>query len=1605
MGRIIEFLWSISPLVLIPLLIFTRSKNKKLEGFIHQLLVEKRITLTEFTNKLTEKNQVGAVNRPYYPLPAVNNTQPRADYGSFIGPPLPPEILQKRREIALAEEAKRNAVPDAVRDVTGKITEVKPAETIQPVAEVSAESTPAETVQPIAEAVAGSKPAEIVQPIAEVSAESKPAETVQPIAEVVAENKPAETIQPVAEVSAESTPAETVQPIAEVSAESTPAHTIRQQSTGAGTFGDFIGPPLPPEFIAARRFASNIARQNGGYYQGRQPQTSAPDAARPVQHKPKHSVNPASAMLIIGSALVIIAGMIFSTAKWNDMSNWQRTGVIAVMAAFFFGVSAVAHKKLKLENTGMAFYMLGSVFTSITFVTVGYFGLLGEWLSVSGGGFWLLYSLAALLVTLFSAGAVKLYKKGAFVHAVLYGGLCSFTLMSIQVFGDSPDMWALVLNIIAAVPLFLLYKQKLRFGSEMYDPHMKLFTGVLTVIYAVAALPFMATNINGGWTVPCFLTMLVWIIQSAVYGVLLESRSLKNLHPILVTVSIIELALSVPELVNADRLLLFGCCAFGFGAVYRYAKPIRSSLSDAIFPIVLFCSLFTANRNAIKGGQLLAVMCLLTALCLIHSVSKSKSATSRAFTVFLPISVLISDFGLGVFLDRSTGLDVNVIYGIVAGAIFAEAVIFTLAKPIRNLLSDAICPIALLVLYSLSASSWINKTDALMVFAIGAMLMLSVLIHACEDPEKRMVRPYAYLLPFAAAIFGQGTAALVNSRFENVSEIYLVLTVGGVIFAGALAMRFIPRLRSRFSDWMNITALLLTSLAANLCADDIPGNWIMTGITAAFTLMIGLQVFDKSAEKRPAIFTGLMPLASIWLAYDISAAAVKTMAPESYNLQIMQVSLIFTLTVFAAAFVYMNVQRMRSVVSAVAFPFALMCCGIYIGNEGGRAFMLAAVSFLLMAVLMLIQNNEKGVVYDALRVFMWVPFCELSWVLASAIKCSAEVPQDSVYYLCFGLFLAAFGLAFRYSGAIGANIRTIVSDVAFTVVTCFGAAAAYTEKPLYGLFVSIAAAGLVLANLTEKKPAHRWFVLISRWQFPCVLTLMAVSASSAVREAAAHTNILYETEGTLVPNLTFILLMFVMSVCFIRIRKVRTIFSDFAIPAALFTGIISEMDGGRVDLVIASVIGMLVLCGMLLMYALEKEGELHQTVHRILAPVALIMTVSRLTDLIRLAELSEGLDKIIAFLSGAVIAAAAAAAFICLANKQKDKRFTQSQYIWIVAAGLMLVPAGVECAPSTAAFVLQITVVAVGAAVYLLCGRQKCNIAAILPAFAMITAVSGLSSQMAHITGSTSGDINDFTATAAVAAAEFIIFCGISRLTNRNTLVSVKSGERITIDFAALAMIAPPMMTRYAGIGTLGEKWSRFIAVLELGVFFLNLIRKDHEKKTNLTVLTFAAAAGCSLIWLRPFLLTDDKMLSAKINIMPLLLFSVLIKIIWKNNRKLAGDLSFVVQLAAFGALLFDALTNQSLANTIIVLCVTLAIMLVSFAVRSRRWFAISSASFLGLTIYITRGFVGRIEWWAYLLTAGLILIIVASTNEYMKSRGRTLKDFGRHFMSRWKKS
>ena len=194
-----------------------------------------------------------------------------------------------------------------------------------------------------------------------------------------------------------------------------------------------------------------------------------------------------------------------------------------------------------------------------------------------------------------------------------------------------------------------------------------------------------------------------------------------------------------------------------------------------------------------------------------------------------------------------------------------------------------------------------------------------------------------------------------------------------------------------------------------------------------------------------------------------------------------------------------------------------------------------------------------------------------------------------------------------------------------------------------------------------------------------------------------------------------------------------------------------------------------------------------------------------------------------------------------------------------------------------------------------------------------------------------------------------------------------------------------------------------FVALLELAAFAGNCMRKESDYTANRTALTLAAGfAGAALI-VRPFMRFDDaSAMTTKVMLLIIVLFGKAVKKIWEDDEKVASEFSQAVYMAAFLLLIMDGLMNQSLTNSLIVLCTSLVLLIFSFVKKTRRWFLVSAAALLGLTLYITGDFLSAVAWWAYLLLAGVLLITVAAVTEYMRQRAAKNPNEERFFVD-WK--
>ena len=199
------------------------------------------------------------------------------------------------------------------------------------------------------------------------------------------------------------------------------------------------------------------------------------------------------------------------------------------------------------------------------------------------------------------------------------------------------------------------------------------------------------------------------------------------------------------------------------------------------------------------------------------------------------------------------------------------------------------------------------------------------------------------------------------------------------------------------------------------------------------------------------------------------------------------------------------------------------------------------------------------------------------------------------------------------------------------------------------------------------------------------------------------------------------------------------------------------------------------------------------------------------------------------------------------------------------------------------------------------------------------------------------------------------------------------------------------------------ENVAAFAVLSILAAFAANLARKDHEDNAN----RVAATLGCGLFTLalifRPFLTVSEVMFSRKITLAIICVFGFVFSKIWAKYPKLAENFSSAVYGTAFVSLITDALANQNLFNTLVVLGTSALILLYSFISKKKRWFAVSSVSLLGLTVYTFRDFFTMIDWWVYLLIVGFILIAVSAANEYFVRKGREFKEKAGRFFEDWK--
>ncbi|KAA9023807.1 SCO7613 C-terminal domain-containing membrane protein [Niallia endozanthoxylica] len=193
--------------------------------------------------------------------------------------------------------------------------------------------------------------------------------------------------------------------------------------------------------------------------------------------------------LILGVILLFIGGLVFGTSKWSSLNNLFKVLLVSMVSGVFFVSSYVADRYLHIQKTAFAFMTLGSLFLPISILSIGFFGLLGSWLSFYGGGKYLFGFIGSSICLMLYIYLAAQYKHRLFIWfsyltaTISVGFLLSMTYLP-------RDFFYLGIMLYNALLLFGYYKWKTNKRLELFTKELPLYAQLNLIVSTLLMLFF-----------------------------------------------------------------------------------------------------------------------------------------------------------------------------------------------------------------------------------------------------------------------------------------------------------------------------------------------------------------------------------------------------------------------------------------------------------------------------------------------------------------------------------------------------------------------------------------------------------------------------------------------------------------------------------------------------------------------------------------------------------------------------------------------------------------------------------------------------------------------------------------------------------------------------------------------------------------------------------------------------------------------------------------------------------------------------------------------------------------------------------------------------------
>jgi hypothetical protein len=253
----------------------------------------------------------------------------------------------------------------------------------------------------------------------------------------------------------------------------------------------------------------------------------------------------------------------------------------------------------------------------------------------------------------------------------------------------------------------------------------------------------------------------------------------------------------------------------------------------------------------------------------------------------------------------------------------------------------------------------------------------------------------------------------------------------------------------------------------------------------------------------------------------------------------------------------------------------------------------------------------------------------------------------------------------------------------------------------------------------------------------------------------------------------------------------------------------------------------------------------------------------------------------------------------------------------------------------------------------------------------------------------------DFTIPCIIWVGIFSVMLALGRFLHNKVFLQSVEENGLVIDWFTILSIVPVINVLIVGNSKL--RWS---ALLLIAIYLFGYYRRvdDEFNKPILTVISVLILAAW---WTQPLVKVNELYVTELRIIGFLALVFVVTRIIFKREMEGGPDFMYYASVTSVIWQSVSSIRSARLFDIIILGFILLAMVIISYERKSRRWFLLSSISLVCIFLYMSRGFWKHIIWPVYVFAIGLILIIFATRNEYRKKHPIP-EDKRRKFFDGW---